>query len=80
MNHSTKEEEPNIPGKYIQALYLNSNNPTVLALTETRMEDQDTLLQALDFTDVIQVLATGYIQVELLFFGGAQRSQLNHTF
>ncbi|KAH0641948.1 hypothetical protein KY290_033557 [Solanum tuberosum] len=25
MNHSTKEEEPNIPGKYIQALYLRNS-------------------------------------------------------
>ncbi|KAK4718212.1 hypothetical protein R3W88_016550 [Solanum pinnatisectum] len=31
------------------------NNPTILALTETRMEDHGKILQALDFTDVIQV-------------------------
>ncbi|KAK4729525.1 hypothetical protein R3W88_022513 [Solanum pinnatisectum] len=36
------------------------NNPTILALTEMRMEDHDNLLQALDFTDVIQILAIGY--------------------
>ncbi|KAH0769051.1 hypothetical protein KY290_013032 [Solanum tuberosum] len=37
-----------------------SHNPTILALAETRMEDHDKILQALDYTDVIQVLAFGY--------------------
>ncbi|KAH0781846.1 hypothetical protein KY290_001444 [Solanum tuberosum] len=37
------------------------NNPTILSLTETRMEDHDNLLQALDFTDVIQIPAIGYL-------------------
>lgn len=36
------------------------NNQTVLALRETRMEDHNKILQDLDFTDVIQVPATGY--------------------
>ncbi|KAK4733561.1 hypothetical protein R3W88_007822 [Solanum pinnatisectum] len=39
---------------------LEWNNPCVLALTETRMEDHDRILQSLDFTDVIQVAATRY--------------------
>ncbi|KAH0675952.1 hypothetical protein KY285_023753 [Solanum tuberosum] len=36
------------------------HNPTILALTETRMEDHNKILHALDFTDVIQVPASGY--------------------
>ncbi|KAH0698593.1 hypothetical protein KY284_012808 [Solanum tuberosum] len=43
----------------IRAL-IDSHNPTILALTETRMEDHDKILQALDYTDVIQVPAFGY--------------------
>ncbi|KAK6793607.1 hypothetical protein RDI58_007060 [Solanum bulbocastanum] len=39
---------------------LEWNNPCVLALTETRMEDHDRILQSLDFTDVIQVPAARY--------------------
>ncbi|KAH0686312.1 hypothetical protein KY289_017066 [Solanum tuberosum] len=36
------------------------HNPTILTLTETRMEDHNKILQALDFTDVIQVPASAY--------------------
>ncbi|KAH0673719.1 hypothetical protein KY290_003568 [Solanum tuberosum] len=36
------------------------NKPTILALTETRMKDHNKILQALDFTDVIQVPVIGY--------------------
>lgn len=36
------------------------HNPTILALTEKRMEDHNKILQPLDLTDVIQVPALGY--------------------
>lgn len=39
---------------------MERHNPTILALTETRMEDHNKILQALDYADVIQVPATGY--------------------
>lgn len=39
---------------------IETHNPTVLALVETRMEDHNNLLQALDFTDVIQAPAKGF--------------------
>lgn len=38
---------------------ISSHNPVVLALTETRMTDHDSLLQLLSFFDVIQVPALG---------------------
>lgn len=39
---------------------INTHKSTVLALTETRMEDHNNLLQTMNFTDVIQVPASGY--------------------
>lgn len=39
---------------------IDSHNPTILALSETKMEDHDKILQALDYTNVIQVPTTGY--------------------
>lgn len=39
---------------------MNTHNSRVLALIETKMEDHNNLLHALDFTDVIQVPAIGY--------------------
>ncbi|KAK4708677.1 hypothetical protein R3W88_029602 [Solanum pinnatisectum] len=43
----------------LQAL-IDLNNPTILALTETKMEDHDNLLQTLEYTVVIQVPGWGY--------------------
>ncbi|KAH0761310.1 hypothetical protein KY290_017383 [Solanum tuberosum] len=37
------------------------NNHSILVLTETRMEDHDKIFQALDYTDVLQVPAVGYL-------------------
>ncbi|KAH0645314.1 hypothetical protein KY284_033198 [Solanum tuberosum] len=44
------------------------NNPTVLALTETIMEDHNKVLQALNFSDVIQVPANEYFGGIALFW------------
>ncbi|KAK6776006.1 hypothetical protein RDI58_027007 [Solanum bulbocastanum] len=43
----------------LQAL-IDLNNPTILALTETKMEDHDNLLQTLEYIVVIQVPDLGY--------------------
>ncbi|KAK6777624.1 hypothetical protein RDI58_024342 [Solanum bulbocastanum] len=47
-------------------------SPLVLALTETRMEDHDKPLQALDFTNVIQVPPTKYSGGITLFWKGSE--------
>ncbi|KAG5582326.1 hypothetical protein H5410_052953 [Solanum commersonii] len=44
------------------------HNPTMLALTETRMEDHNGILEALDYTDVIQVPAAVYSRGITLFW------------
>lgn len=38
---------------------INNHSPNILALTETKMEDHINILQAIDFTDVIQAQASG---------------------
>ncbi|KAK6793494.1 hypothetical protein RDI58_006947 [Solanum bulbocastanum] len=48
------------------------NNPTILALTETRMEDRDNLLTTLDFTYVIQIPAIGYLGGITLFWKSSE--------
>ncbi|OIS98976.1 hypothetical protein A4A49_60969, partial [Nicotiana attenuata] len=40
---------------------LDWNNPTILFLTETRMEDHAPLLHDFNFTDLVQVAAQGYL-------------------
>ncbi|OIT28258.1 hypothetical protein A4A49_62291, partial [Nicotiana attenuata] len=39
---------------------LDWNNPTILCLTETRMEDHASLLHYFNFTNLVQVAAHGY--------------------
>ncbi|KAG5594328.1 hypothetical protein H5410_035560 [Solanum commersonii] len=47
---------------------IDLNNSTILALTETKMEDHGNLLQALEYTDVIQVPTLGYSERTTLFW------------
>ncbi|OIT18986.1 hypothetical protein A4A49_61797, partial [Nicotiana attenuata] len=39
---------------------LDWNNPSLLCLTEIRMEDHSSLLQDFNFTDMVQAAARGY--------------------
>ncbi|KAH0695957.1 hypothetical protein KY289_013439 [Solanum tuberosum] len=61
----------------IRAL-IDSHNPTILALTETRMEDHDKILQALDYTDVIQVPTFGILE-GLHYSRGTRKSMWSHS-
>ncbi|KAG5614400.1 hypothetical protein H5410_014224 [Solanum commersonii] len=51
---------------------IECNNPTILAHTETRMEDHDNLLTTLDFTDVIQIPMIGYLGGIVLFWKSSE--------